>query len=72
MICTDKDPPPNINIPVVMVSKSAGAKLRAADESQLHGDHTNPTTPECPLLLALVFPCTIINSNMSYDSQRGF
>jgi signal peptide peptidase-like 2B len=57
MICTDKDPPPNINIPVVMVSKSAGAKLRAADESQLHGDHANRRRLHVLLLLALVFPC---------------
>lgn len=33
MVCTDKDPPPNIKIPVVMVSKSAGDKLLAAKES---------------------------------------
>ncbi|KAJ1286790.1 hypothetical protein BS78_03G378800 [Paspalum vaginatum] len=30
MVCTDKDPPPNIGIPVVMVSKSAGAKIQSA------------------------------------------
>jgi len=30
MVCTDKDPPPNINIPVVMVSKSAGDKIQSA------------------------------------------
>ncbi|PUZ53331.1 hypothetical protein GQ55_5G044100 [Panicum hallii var. hallii] len=30
MVCTDKDPPPNINIPVVMVSKSAGDKIHSA------------------------------------------
>ncbi|KAK3162822.1 hypothetical protein QOZ80_1BG0094260 [Eleusine coracana subsp. coracana] len=32
MVCTDKDPPPNINIPVVMISQSAGAKFLAAEE----------------------------------------
>ncbi|KAF8664977.1 hypothetical protein HU200_054297 [Digitaria exilis] len=30
MVCTDKDPPPNINIPVVLVSKSAGDKIQTA------------------------------------------
>ncbi|CAO2167482.1 unnamed protein product [Urochloa humidicola] len=30
MVCTDKDPPPNIKIPVVMVSKSAGDKIHSA------------------------------------------
>ncbi|TVU36068.1 hypothetical protein EJB05_17981, partial [Eragrostis curvula] len=35
MVCTDKDPPPNINMPVVMVSQSAGAKILKADESKL-------------------------------------
>ncbi|OEL20495.1 Signal peptide peptidase-like 3 [Dichanthelium oligosanthes] len=30
MVCTDKDPPPNINIPVVMVSKSEGDKIHSA------------------------------------------
>ncbi|WVZ67708.1 hypothetical protein U9M48_016752 [Paspalum notatum var. saurae] len=30
MVCTDKDPPPNIGIPVVMVSKSAGDKIQPA------------------------------------------
>ncbi|XP_004971032.1 signal peptide peptidase-like 3 [Setaria italica] len=30
MVCTDKDPPPNINIPVVMVSNSSGDKIHSA------------------------------------------
>ncbi|OQU88099.1 hypothetical protein SORBI_3003G400000 [Sorghum bicolor] len=30
MVCSDKDPPPNIGIPVVMVSKSAGDKVQSA------------------------------------------
>jgi signal peptide peptidase-like protein 2B len=30
MVCTDKDPPPNINIPVVMVSNSSGVKIQSA------------------------------------------
>ncbi|CAL4945961.1 unnamed protein product [Urochloa decumbens] len=33
MVCTDKDPPPNIKIPVVMVSKSAGDKIHSAMSS---------------------------------------
>jgi len=30
MVCSDKDPPPNIGIPVVMVAKSAGDKVQSA------------------------------------------
>ncbi|XP_062208703.1 signal peptide peptidase-like 3 [Phragmites australis] len=32
MVCTDKDPPPDITIPVVMVSQSAGFKILSAIE----------------------------------------
>lgn len=47
MVCSDKDSPPNIGIPVVMVSKSAGDKVQSAIGDGSKGEIASAIPSQC-------------------------